>query len=90
MNVESTDTGTATPYAIYMPFLITIALFTRSIYRTVAINDLMTGQNKIAFYLLGALPEWLALLFFAVKDVVPKKKGVAPPIEEREKDFVAA
>ena len=85
-----TDTGTATPYAMDMPFLITIALFTHSIYRTVAINDYTTSQNKPAFYLLGALLERLALLFFAAKDVVPKKKDVVPPVPEREKDSVAA
>ena len=84
-----TDTGTATPYAMYMPFLITIALLTHSIYRTVAINDYTTRQNKPAFYLLSALPEWLALLFFAAKGLVPKK-DVVPPVPEREKDSVAA
>ena len=65
-----------------MPFLITITLLTRSIYRTVAINDVATEESKIAFYLLGALPEWFALLFFAAKDVVP-------PVPDHE-DSVAA
>jgi len=87
MNGESTDTGTAAPYAIYMPFLITIALLTRSVYRTVAINDSTIGRNKIAFYFLGALPEWLALLFFAVKGVVPKKKDEAPPGYQSLEDY---
>ena len=90
MNEESTDTGATSPYAIYVPFLITIALLTHIIYRAVALNDYTTRQNKPALYLLGALPEWLALLFFAAKGVVPKKKDAVPPVPEREKDSVAA
>ena len=83
MNGQSTDTRTEAPYAMYMPFLITIALLTRSVYRTVAINDVATEESKVAFYLLGGLPEWFALLFFAAEDV-------APPVPDREKDSVAA
>ena len=80
------NTRAKAPYAMYMPFLITAALLTRSIYRTVEIT---TGQrSKGEVYLLGALPELLALLFFAAKGVVPKKKDVVPPVPECEKDLV--
>ena len=40
--------------------------------------------------MLGALPEWLAILFFASNGVVPKKTEVVPPTPERERVFVVA
>lgn len=43
-------------------------------------------QTKVVLYLLGALPEWLAALSFAVSDLVPKREEVA----EREKDLERA
>lgn len=74
---------------MYMPSLIVIALLTRGIYRTVAINE-AEARNTVAFYLLAALPEWLALLFFGFNGVVPKREDVVFPTPEREKDFVVA
>lgn len=65
---------------MYMPFLIAIALPTRSIYRTVA-----AAESKVAFYLLDALPEWLVRLFFAPNGIVPEKKEVVPPTPGRNK-----
>ena len=68
-----------------MPSLIVILLLIRGFYWTVAIGQ-RVPQTKVALYLLGALPEWLAALSFAVNDLVPKRKEVA----EREKDLETA
>ena len=88
-SVNGQPTEKAEVYARYMPSLIVIALLTRGIYRTVAINEI-EARHTIEFYLLGALPEWLALLFFGLKCVVPKREDVVPPTPDREKDFVVA
>lgn len=86
-SVNGKPTQKAEVYARYMPSLIVIALLTRGVYRTVAIHE-FGARSTLAFYLLGALPEWLALLFFGFNCVVPKREDVVPPTPDREKDFV--
>lgn len=68
-----------------MPSLIAILLLIRGFYWAVAIGQ-RVPQTKVVLYLLGALPEWLAALSFAVSDLVPKREEVA----EREKDLERA
>ena len=51
---------------------------------------LILSQPNIVWYLVGALPEWLAAVLFAVKGLIPPKKSVAPPAPESEKESVLA
>ena len=68
-------------YAKYIPFLIAVLLLIRGIYQTVAINLL---QSNVVGYLLGDLPEWLAVALFAVKGLIPPRKSVVPSTPDSE------
>ena len=76
-------------YAKSMPFLIAVFLLTHGIYRTVSVS-LTVSQPKIVGYLVGVLPEWLAVVLFAVKGVIPPRKSVVPPAPGHGKEFVLA
>lgn len=70
-----------------MPFLIVVLLLVHVIYRTVSVS-LTVSQPKVVGYMVGVLPEWLAVLLFTAKDLIPLKKSVVHPAPEPGKQFV--
>ena len=76
-------------HAKSMPFLIAVFLLIHGIYRTVSVS-LTVPQPRIVGYLVGDLPEWLAVVLFAVKGVIPPKKSVVVPAPGHGKESVLA
>lgn len=72
-----------------MPFLIVVLLLVHGIYRTISIS-MPIPQAKLLWYLVGVLPEWLAVLFFSAKGLIPPRKSVVPPAPGHGKEFVLA
>jgi len=77
------------PYAKHMPFLIVVLLLVHGIYRTISIS-MPIPQAKLVGYLVGVLPEWLAVLFFSAKGLIPPRKIAVPPVPGHGKEFVLA
>ena len=76
-------------YAKYIPSLIAVLLLIRGMYQMITIC-LTVSQPNIVGYLVGDLPEWLAVALFVVKGLIPPKKSVVPPAPESEKESVLA